>query len=100
MAQSSIEKAIEALEHVRQRPGMYFNNETEPVESFIIGFTLAIQLFDPNGGAHQDTSIWQELGFQSNRSPYAQLKERGADEEDIVAMYLSSVIEYYKRLNS
>lgn len=99
MNQLEKKRIIEALEHVKTRSGMYFANDMMPVEVFFAGFSLAVNILCQTAPLDPDETHtnWKKLGFESNRSLYLQLEERGFKEENAIKEYLLLMIQYYQK---
>jgi len=101
MNEGEINKLVEVLQHVKKRPGMYFADGIEPVDNFISGFMLGVQLTsEASDAVTQPDIIWEEFELKPNISIYQQLRDRGLDKHEAIEQYISILISHFQSLKT
>lgn len=92
---------LEALEHIRKRPLMYFSNDVPAVVNFLEGFTTACLLLKPvsDYNASYQTVI-EARGWEYSAMPvWRQMKEQGMADATVVDELLAIHQEVWTQLN-
>ncbi len=93
-------KLLKGLDHVRQRPGMYFSSEVPAVVNFIEGFRLACALL--GSVANYDAiykQVIEERGWKWSSQPiWTQMKERGLNDDAIIAELFDIQMMLWQRI--
>ena len=84
MDKTTLAKAIEGLEKVRQRPAMFIGTVTvESMDIFLGGFTLAFWAFDYSQEFEREATYKRGWTFPPI-GPIPQMREKGYSEEQII----------------
>lgn len=91
---------MKALEHLQQRPRMYFSADAPAVANFLEGFKLAYLLLSPTPDfqtVFKDVAIrrgWED----SPQAVWGQMLERGFEEDAIIAEMLAIHREVFEKI--
>ncbi len=95
-----IEKLLESLEVVRQRPRLFFGEDAPPVLNFLWGFNLACEAAEIDK-SYRDMylKIQMERNWQVNAlHPVDHMMRQGFTKDEIIQEALTLEIETWKRL--
>ncbi|MCQ3930153.1 MAG: hypothetical protein DPW16_06805 [Chloroflexi bacterium] len=96
-----IEKLLESLEEVRQRPRLFFGEDVPPVLHFLWGFKLACEAAEIDK-SYQDMyiKIQMERNWQINNAlhPVVLMARQGLAKDAIIQEALTLELETWKRL--
>lgn len=92
---------LEALEHVRKRPLMYFSDDVPAVVNFLAGFSLAWLTLNPESDFYAiREQIISEHGWEHSAAHiWRQMQEQGMDDAAVVDELLAIHQEIWARLN-
>jgi len=102
MGKQPVEKIIKQLKNVQLRPGMYFRGDLPSATSFIDGFNVACALwglYDDMAVVEAGDKAMKEHGWKvSSLGPFPEMQERGLNEEQMIAEFLSIEIAKWEYL--
>jgi len=96
------EAFMKALEHLQKRPHMYFSADAPAVANFLEGFKFAYLLLMPSPDFYL---VFKEIATRrgwedSPQAVWGQMRERGFDEEAIIAEMLAIHSEVFEKITS
>lgn len=101
MDEKQAHAVIEALEHIRKRPGMYFSDEFSAAINFITGFETACRVLFSE--LERTTEVVQDVlaerGWQGNSTGFLwkEMETQGLEQSAIIEELLAIEIEIWKR---
>lgn len=100
MNEKQREAFTKALEHLQKRPRMYFSADAPAVANFLEGFKFAYLLLMPSPDFY---AVFKEVATRrgwedSPQAVWGQMRERGFEEDAIIAEMLAIHMEVFEKI--
>jgi hypothetical protein len=96
--QQIIERIVERLLAIQQRPHVYIDESLGPMGNFQVGFDMACEILGIMPDADVSEQVFLEHGWKPSAfGPHIQMRKKGFTEQQIIDELLSMEIEVWKR---
>ena len=96
-----VEKAIEQLATIRERPGMYFAVSVESAEDFLTGFRTALTIAGVPLSRESHRTSFERRGWAwTALRAIPSMRERGLSDDQIVAELIDALIDELRQTSN